>query len=706
MVSIDADAVRLAHLSRKSSCSAAVACAGRSTITDVNQSTSSIGSSVILAATIRLLALTRTTFGLSLSEARSAIKQGRVLVDKAPLRDPAQLVDPGVNLFLTPHDGSSYKLDYLPVSDVRVELEADFFFVVWKPVDVSVDDLPAIVELMIREGSLFNVDSYDNQRKHEEIFVASRLRKSLSGLVVLAKGKAALLDIKRSIGERGSSDDSTHQESFETEHFDTRSASRCHFHVVIDCSASVPNDHVWKTEYDQIESLRIVRSTFTTRGNGQLQLIECICKCPPPGSYAISECLRRQGAVIIGRDGKRAKRPLKCLTSWTLALANGSRTVSVAPDERLTRTITDEHNRWLRRAGFDAKIHGIQTEMCDDSASGAGTVGVVAAYERGWELFCDYQFLVSPVVMVPRRGTEAVVATVLEEVRQLSRVTPALYQRNGEQSYLLDFDEVDLLLRTYASSRIRRRSLRIMDVGVGSGCIGISALLGICMDTELSQSYAATAVGVDVCAEALDVAKRNAQRLLPKSFSFGLVQADFADLSQPGVADILMTPSQRNVAYSGFDVIVSNPPYLTRRKAAEVLGIVDEIAEPMDAFVLRRSASVRAAIDAAAAALGISRTDCFDGAIAAYAVIAQGLRKAHSKGYQLLNKGGIIVLEVPPDKHLERAVQAVFEHRSPASSEAPASPVIKFVRSFTDANGVSRGMVFKRCDDSPRELCK
>lgn len=121
------------------------------------------------------------------------------------------------------------------------------------------------------------------------------------------------------------------------------------------------------------------------------------------------------------------------------------------------------------------------------------------AYFRGDAYF------VSPAVLIPRPETEELVSLVLEK-------------------------------NTSAKASI-------LDVGTGSGCIPLS------LQKALPQAYIAA---VDVSADALDVAKKNAS-LLQLSVDFSL-------------CDILQSAPEK----TDWDIIVSNPPYVLESDKAQM----------------------------------------------------------------------------------------------------------------------------------------
>ncbi|MCX7353660.1 MAG: peptide chain release factor N(5)-glutamine methyltransferase [Alphaproteobacteria bacterium] len=126
--------------------------------------------------------------------------------------------------------------------------------------------------------------------------------------------------------------------------------------------------------------------------------------------------------------------------------------------------------------------------------------------------FWSLDFAITPDVLDPRPDSETIVETVLGALQ--SRAVP-----------------------------------RIVDLGTGSGCL-LLALLSECPD--------ATGLGVDISAAACRVATGNARRL-------GLDdRAAFACMDWNGA----VTPG-------GFDVVVSNPPYIAD---GEIEGLAPEVA--------------------------------------------------------------------------------------------------------------------------------
>ncbi|MEC8641756.1 MAG: peptide chain release factor N(5)-glutamine methyltransferase [Pseudomonadota bacterium] len=134
---------------------------------------------------------------------------------------------------------------------------------------------------------------------------------------------------------------------------------------------------------------------------------------------------------------------------------------------------------------------------------------------RGWREFWSLRFLLSSETLDPRPDSETIVAAAL----------------------------------AFAQQR-RAAPLRLLDLGSGSG-----ALLLAC----LSELPAASGVGIDISAGAVETAAANAARLgLDERAAF--LEGDFANTGIGG---------------DGFDLILCNPPYIPK---AEISALAREVA--------------------------------------------------------------------------------------------------------------------------------
>jgi len=119
-------------------------------------------------------------------------------------------------------------------------------------------------------------------------------------------------------------------------------------------------------------------------------------------------------------------------------------------------------------------------------------------YILGYEEFYGYKFEVDRNVLIPRPETELLVELVLKKIENIE-------------------------------------SPKILDIGCGSGAIGIT----IALEREDS-----VVLGVDISEKALEISEKNKNNNNVKNIKF--MQSDIFS----------------NVKYNEFDVIISNPPYI------------------------------------------------------------------------------------------------------------------------------------------------
>ncbi len=148
---------------------------------------------------------------------------------------------------------------------------------------------------------------------------------------------------------------------------------------------------------------------------------------------------------------------------------------------------------------------------------------VPVAYLVGHKEFFGHSFFVTPKVLIPRPDTELIVERVNEYIA------------------------------THPLSK------KVLDIGVGSGCIAAS----IALSNPLLRIY-----GTDISRASLSIARKNTSRHgVSKRVHF-----THAHLYPPA-------PKQ-------FDIIVSNPPYLSKREyAASVKRYPELSAEPKNALI-------------------------------------------------------------------------------------------------------------------------
>jgi release factor glutamine methyltransferase len=143
--------------------------------------------------------------------------------------------------------------------------------------------------------------------------------------------------------------------------------------------------------------------------------------------------------------------------------------------------------------------------------------GVPLARILGWREFWGLPFALSPATLEPRSDSEILVQAFIQAHPQ------------------------------------RDKPLRLLDLGTGSGCLLLSLL------HEYPNAWG---LGVDYAGEALQTARGNANRLgLAKRVAW--LQGDWAQALMTGQG-----------GGSGFDAIISNPPYLALAEAASIDAVV------------------------------------------------------------------------------------------------------------------------------------
>ncbi|WP_341751872.1 peptide chain release factor N(5)-glutamine methyltransferase [Candidatus Tisiphia endosymbiont of Piscicola geometra] len=122
------------------------------------------------------------------------------------------------------------------------------------------------------------------------------------------------------------------------------------------------------------------------------------------------------------------------------------------------------------------------------------------AYIVGYKEFYSYQFIINDKVLIPRQDTEIIVDAILSDIKINAELT-------------------------------------ILELGIGSGCIAVSLLL------EMPNS---NVTATDISNEAIAIASQNAIKH-KVSDRFKIINSNWFD----------------NLEKQEFDIIVSNPPYIS-----------------------------------------------------------------------------------------------------------------------------------------------
>ena len=141
-------------------------------------------------------------------------------------------------------------------------------------------------------------------------------------------------------------------------------------------------------------------------------------------------------------------------------------------------------------------------------------------------------------------------------IKRRSTKEPIAYIFNKKEFWSMNFKlnnktliprpETELLVEKLVK-KCKKKSIRILDIGVGSGCILISLL------TEIKRS---TGMGIDISKSALETAKCNA-KIYNLDHKIKFYQTSFSNLF-----------NQR------FDLIVSNPPYI---RSADIKNLQEDV---------------------------------------------------------------------------------------------------------------------------------
>lgn len=195
-----------------------------------------------------------------------------------------------------------------------------------------------------------------------------------------------------------------------------------------------------------------------------------------------------------------------------------------------------------RLAEFDFVGEGVSLEDFLLAVVERLSTGEPLQYVLGYEWFCGHRFKVAPGVLIPRPETEELVGKVLERARWMAREAGS--------------------------------PLRILDICTGSGCIAWSVAAAL---------PAAEVFGCDISPEALEIAcgqetladggKSGPQRAAVKFFECDILAPDALERIARGCGE------------AGFDIIVSNPPYVCEQERGQMLSNVLDFEPSLALFV-------------------------------------------------------------------------------------------------------------------------
>ena len=169
-----------------------------------------------------------------------------------------------------------------------------------------------------------------------------------------------------------------------------------------------------------------------------------------------------------------------------------------------------------------------------NKAIGLRKTGLPVAYITGVKEFYGYDFFVTPDVLIPKPDTEVLVERVIEMIMNA-----------------LDGECVTV------GSGAAARSLKILDMCTGSGCIGIAVMKTLYALEKVPVEKLPLMTLVDISEPALAIAKKNAATLLPDGEILQKITFIQSDLFEK--------------VEGQFDFILTNPPYIPSKMVDELL---------------------------------------------------------------------------------------------------------------------------------------
>lgn len=179
----------------------------------------------------------------------------------------------------------------------------------------------------------------------------------------------------------------------------------------------------------------------------------------------------------------------------------------------------------------DSELSEQQIEWLNYAVEKRST-GLPVAYITGHKEFYGYDFAVTPDVLIPKPDTEILVEKAIDVIIEKMDARPEIV-------------------------------LSVCDMCTGSGCIGISVLKQLIEEYKIPSGSLPKLTMVDISPAALEIARKNAARLLPQN------EAEEIRFIQSNLFS--------EIDYT-FDVILTNPPYIPSVMVDELL--TDGRSEP------------------------------------------------------------------------------------------------------------------------------
>lgn len=182
------------------------------------------------------------------------------------------------------------------------------------------------------------------------------------------------------------------------------------------------------------------------------------------------------------------------------------------------------------------EIPGEQLALLHDAIARRQS-GLPVAYITGHKEFYGYDYFVTPAVLIPKPDTEILVEKAIIYLEEKIAANPD-------------------------------RILTVCDMCTGSGCIGISVLKALFEEKKIPFERLPKFTLVDISAPALEVARKNADRLLSQETTSPSAPTTKSKLRER--VRLVQSNLFEMLPYQ-FDVVLTNPPYVPASLTEELL---------------------------------------------------------------------------------------------------------------------------------------
>lgn len=221
-------------------------------------------------------------------------------------------------------------------------------------------------------------------------------------------------------------------------------------------------------------------------------------------------------------------------------------------DARILLSFVTKQNYSFLAAHDDISLTEIQEQLFWELIKKRKS-GLPIAYITNEKDFWKNTFYVTPDVLIPKPDTEILVELAINKIKKL-------YQKNKASFTNTDIFKTD---QTETTKVENTNAIKILDLCTGSGCIAISLA-----EEAQSLSIPVKIIATDISQKTLDVAKINAKKILldqtkenDRFFCIDFMQGNLFDAIE----------QTDNLKDDKFDIIVTNPPYVTTITTSELL---------------------------------------------------------------------------------------------------------------------------------------